>query len=124
MKNRFSWSFQSRLGEFLPVTLVILIFLVCAGLGERTACADDPGYVISIQFENDFFGGGTDRHFSHGTRIECLTSPIQWMTDAADKLPWFISERARNSPKDELKARASFSLGRTYSRLKIRLQLS
>jgi len=111
MKNHFSRSFQSRLGEFLPVALVIFILLMGAGLGERPAYADDSGYVISLQFENDFFGGGTDRHFSHGTRIECLTGPIQWMTDAADKLPWFISERARNSPKDELKARASFSLG-------------
>ncbi|RPJ18140.1 MAG: DUF2219 family protein, partial [Desulfobacteraceae bacterium] len=111
MNNHFSRSFQSRLGVFLPVALVILILLVGAGLGERPAYADDPGYVISLQFENDFFGGGTDRHFSHGTRIECLTSPIQWMTDAADKLPWFRSERARSSPEDELKARASFSLG-------------
>jgi lipid A 3-O-deacylase len=98
-------------GLFLLQTFVALLLSAGMGFGERTAFADDPGYVISIQFENDFFGGGTDRHFSHGTRIECLTSPIQWMTDVADKVPWFRSERARSNPKDELKARASFSLG-------------
>ena len=96
---------------FLVCAVVALLISADTGFGGGTAYADDPGYVISIQFENDFFGGGTDRHFSHGTRIECLTSPIQWMTDAADKVPWFRSERARSNPKDELKARASFSLG-------------
>ena len=96
---------------FLVFAFAVLLISADTGFGEGTASADDPGYVISIQFENDFFGGGTDRHFSHGTRIECLTAPIQWMTDAADKVPWFRSERARSNPKDELKARASFSLG-------------
>ena len=96
---------------FLVCAFAVLLISADTGFGEGTAYADDPGYVISIQFENDFFGGGTDRHFSHGTRIECLTAPIQWMTDAADKVPWFRSERARSNPKDELKARASFSLG-------------
>jgi hypothetical protein len=98
---------------FLVCAVVALLISADTGFGGGTAYADDPGYVISIQFENDFFGGGTDRHFSHGTRIECLTSPIQWMTDAADKVPWFRSERARSNPKDELKARASFSLGQS-----------
>ena len=96
---------------FLVFAFAVLLISADTGFGEGTAYADDPGYVISVQFENDFFGGGTDRHFSHGTRIECLTAPIQWMTDAADKVPWFRSERARSNPKDELKARASFSLG-------------
>jgi len=111
MKTRFLRSSRKGVKVFLAATLEILLVLVGSGFGEVRADADDPGYVISIQFENDFFGGGTDRHFSHGTRIECLTSPIQWMSDAADKLPWFRSERARDNPKDELRARASFSLG-------------
>jgi lipid A 3-O-deacylase len=110
-ENSFLTQLSRGLKVFLAVALEILLVLVGSGFGEGPAYAEDPGYVISIQFENDFFGGGTDRHFSHGTRIECLTSPIQWMSDAADKLPWFKSERARSSPKDEFKARASFSLG-------------
>lgn len=108
MIKDFSQSAHSR--EALFFTLVLLLAAI-AGLWKEPACAEDPGVVLSLQFENDFFGGGTDRHFSHGTRIECLTGPIQWMTDAADKLPWFTSERARNIKKDKLQARASFSLG-------------
>jgi hypothetical protein len=96
---------------FLLRILVTLFALLCTWFLAGPAHADDPGYVISIQFENDFFGGDTDRHFSHGTRIECLTAPIQWISDAADKLPWFKTERARSNTKDEFKARASFSLG-------------
>ncbi|MFH1480740.1 MAG: lipid A deacylase LpxR family protein [Pseudomonadota bacterium] len=93
-----------------PLFIMILIggFL---SMGAGLSFADDPGYMISIQFENDFFGGGTDRHFSHGTRIECLSRPIKWITDAADKLPWFSSERARSHTKGVLKARASLSIG-------------
>jgi hypothetical protein len=102
---------SKRLEAFLAIALQVLLILAGSGFVEVPAYAEDPGYMFSIQFENDFFGGGTDRHFSHGTRIECLTSPIQWMTDAADKLPWFRSERGWNRPKDQPKARASFSIG-------------
>jgi hypothetical protein len=111
MKTFFSQSSPSAGALFLRAALVALLLSVGGGFGMEPVYADDPGYVISIQFENDFFGGGTDRHFSHGTRIECLTGPIQWITDAADKLPWFSSERARQSPKHDLQARASFSVG-------------
>lgn len=111
MKEHLSQSSQGTRSLFQVRILAILIILSGTWFWAGPAHADDPGYVISIQSENDFFGGGTDRHFSHGTRIECLTAPIQLITDAADKLPWFRSERARTNPKDELKARASFSLG-------------
>jgi lipid A 3-O-deacylase len=109
MKDDLSQSSQRKPSVSLPLALVILV-LIGTWFWAGPARADDPGYIISIQFENDFFGGGTDRHFSHGTRIECLTPPIQVITDAADKLPWFRSERAR-SPTDEFEARGSLSLG-------------
>lgn len=89
------------------VSLAILFSLTLAGL----SFADEPGYVISIQFENDFFGGGTDRHFSHGTRIECLTKPKAWITDAADRLPWFSSEMEKSTSRDALEGRACLSIG-------------
>jgi hypothetical protein len=69
--------------------------------------------LISIQFENDFFGGGTDRHFTHGTRIELLTRPLKWISAGADKLPWFSSEKALSNPDEALRGRASFSLGQS-----------
>ena len=73
MMRYFSRSSQRKTSVFLPLGAVVLIVLMGIGFWAAPAHADDPGYVISIQFENDFFGGGTDRHFSHGTRIECLT---------------------------------------------------
>ena len=89
------------------ITLIALFLCTWTDL----SFADDPGYTISIQFENDFFGGGTDRHFTHGTQIECLSKPIKWITDAADKLPWFSAERALHPSEDEWKARVSLSIG-------------
>lgn len=69
------------------------------------------GGVISVQMENDFFGGGTDRNFTHGTRVEYVTRPIKWISDAADKLPWFDYERSRHGGDARVNARASFSIG-------------
>ena len=97
------------LARVLTVSLAVACSCICVG----PSLADDPDYVISIQFENDFFGGGTDEHFSHGTRVECLTRPIQWITDAADKLPWFSFERAQDRPEDAVKGRASLSIGQS-----------
>ena len=96
---------------FSPRLLAVSLAAVCFFAWIGLSFAGDLDYVISIQFENDFFGGGSDRHFTHGTRLECLTQPIKWITDAADKIPWFSSEKALKNPKDALKARASFSIG-------------
>ena len=95
---------------------MLRIIILCLITGwtlvlSTTSLASDPGYVISLQFENDFFGGGTDRHFTHGTRIECLTKPIKWISDGANRLPWFSSERAEACPDEALKGRASISIG-------------
>ena len=95
---------------FMRSWLVILVVLWLFSL-TGLSFADDPGYTISIQFENDFFGGGTDRHFTHGSRIELLTEPIKWITDAAAKLPWFSATEALYPPEDAWKARVSISLG-------------
>lgn len=103
-KIRITATFPARV-------LLVSLFAVCVYTWAELSFADDQDYVISVQFENDFFGGSTDRHFSHGTRMECLTRPIQWITDAADKLPWFSAREALNDSKDALKARASLSIG-------------
>lgn len=88
-----------------------LCFLFISTCTEISSAEDEDGYVVSIQFENDFFGGGTDRHFTHGTRLQYLSKPIKWITDAADKIPWFSAEKALKHPEDALKARAGVSLG-------------
>ena len=88
--------------------VVIRLFLACliallSCIWADLSLADDEGYTISVQFENDFFGGGTDRHFTHGTRVELITKPIKWITDAADKLPWFSATKALYHPEDKWK---------------------
>jgi hypothetical protein len=91
------------------VFLIVLALALCAGISPSLARDDGP--LVSVQFENDFFGGGTDRHFSHGSRIEALTAPIKWIAEAADTLPWFNLETPLKEPGDELKTRVSISIG-------------
>jgi lipid A 3-O-deacylase len=91
--------------------LIVSLAVICSCTWVDLSFADEPGEVISIQFENDFFGGDTDRHFTHGTRIELLTRPIKCITDAAEKLPWFSIERPLSNPTDPVKGRASLSIG-------------
>jgi hypothetical protein len=73
--------------------------------------ADQAGSVCSAQFENDMFGGNTDRHFTHGTRFSCMTRPIPWFTNVIDNLPWFSTQEALKAPQDALQARGSLSIG-------------
>jgi len=75
--------------------------------------ASEPGTIVSLQAENDFFGGGTDRHFTHGTGLHCLTAPIDWITAMADKLPWYDSRRSRSDDGGPLQARAAVSIGQS-----------
>ncbi len=77
------------------------------------ASPNEVGHICSLQLENDFLGGGTDRHFTHGTRVSLVTKPIDWITDAADKLPWLHMKGAGESSDDALQARASVSVGQS-----------
>lgn len=88
---------------------MIALILLCAL--DVPCFPAEEGPLVSVQFENDFFGGGTDRHFSHGSRIEVLTAPIDWVSNAADRLPWFKTKRYEQDPGKGVKARASFSIG-------------
>ena len=40
-----------------------------------------------------------------------MTRPIKWITDAANKLPWFSFERGEGNAENALKGRASLSIG-------------
>jgi lipid A 3-O-deacylase len=97
---------MSHMRIFLSV-LALLCILVWADASP----ADEPGDVLSIQLENDFFGGGTDRHFTHGTRIEYTTKPVGWITDWANRLPWLRFGDEKEIDEDSIKGRASFSIG-------------
>ena len=75
------------------------------------SCAEALAQVISIQFENDFFGGDSDRHFTHGTRIEWLSNPIEWLGDEIDQIRWLGFKQNAPDTVDALETRASLSIG-------------
>lgn len=52
---------------------LIYLFAAASVLVPGHGHAQD-GDIISLQLENDLFGGGTDRHFTHGTRASYLSS--------------------------------------------------
>ncbi len=87
------------------------LYSIAAGGLCNAVYAAETGTIVGVQFENDMFGGGTDRHFTHGTRIYAVTEPIPWIADAADKLPWFRKSEAWNKQGNRLEARTSVSLG-------------
>lgn len=91
------------------VRIVLSIVLILMWTGS--ILATEQGNIISLQVENDFFGGGTDRHFTHGTRLVYLTKPLKWMTDAANRIPWFFMDPESEDPDDALRARGTLSIG-------------
>jgi len=99
----------AKMARAIILSFVVLLMHIWAG----PACCNEAGHIWGVQFENDFFGGGTDRHFTHGTRLSHLTKPIPWMTKAADRLPWFSAEEPREDDAGRLKARATISLGQS-----------
>ncbi|MGH1421276.1 MAG: lipid A deacylase LpxR family protein [Hyphomonas sp.] len=76
-----------------------LAALVAAFLIPVHAVADEPNRkpaVTSITTENDFFGGGTDRNYSNGVRLERVSAAddvfpaLDWV---AHRLPWLDLDR-------------------------------
>lgn len=83
--SRIQAHWMPRSGRLLAGALV----LVLAGLAEPNASRAQgrDGDIISLQLENDLFGG-TDRHFTHGTRIAFLSSRQREESVAAAIARW------------------------------------
>jgi len=62
--------------------------VVCAQ--DNPATPDRSG-ILSVQVENDMWGNGTDRHYTHGTRLSYLSSEETpaWLKRAAAYVPMF-----------------------------------
>ncbi len=80
------------------------------------SCSDDKG-VFNIIAENDLWGNGTDKHFTHGTRFSYATPNISGLCKEEDPGLW---EKARGVVQDlvpkvlELEhSRFSFVLGQS-----------
>lgn len=89
----------------------VCALMIAAGAAKADT-PDDRG-TISVMLENDVFGAGTDRHFTHGTKFTYTTreyvpdyaagrtSPIAWV---AGQIPFW---------PDGARARATYSLGQS-----------
>ena len=84
-------------GSGIVFRLIYLMTLVFIGLVSSGAEAATPleklkdGGFWSIQFENDLWGSGDDRFYSHGTEISYLSlkRPPGWLTRLGQGLPFF-----------------------------------
>lgn len=52
---------------------MILIAMLAAAAPARAQSAPDDRGTFSLMLENDVFGSGTDRHFTHGTKLSYTT---------------------------------------------------
>ena len=74
----------------------VCALLICLVLGLASpAAADHSGLdeagILSVQVENDLWGSGTDRHYTHGTRLSYLSSEEvpEWLYRGAGYVPVF-----------------------------------
>lgn len=63
--------------QSMKLLLLITIFIfsntdIAHGHADKEHDLDSSQF-LNLQFENDLFGDGADNHFTHGTRISCLT---------------------------------------------------
>ncbi len=95
-----------------PAPCTQALFFLGFGLGLACGAAEasdgdvKPRGYLSLQVENDMFGNGADRHYTHGTQLSYATAPGQyhWVEDLAHHLHML----PRNK---ELESRVTFSLG-------------
>ncbi|MCB2100657.1 MAG: lipid A deacylase LpxR family protein [Rhodobacterales bacterium] len=88
----------------LPILLTVLALVpgpALAQSGTSQPTPDDAG-ILTLQFQNDLFGG-SDQHFTHGTRFAWLSPESRpWIENLAALMPIY---------DPGVKRRASYSLG-------------
>jgi len=76
--------------------LVVAFCLCGAGASQEAERAERKPAVTSLTTENDVFGGGTDRNYSSGLRLERMSAAddvhpgLEWV---AHRLPWLDLDR-------------------------------
>lgn len=79
----------------LSAAPVAALFVTQGAVAQDVTAPRKPA-VISLTTENDFFGGGTDRNYSNGLRIERVSGAdnvhpgLEWV---AHRLPWLDLDR-------------------------------
>lgn len=70
------------------------LMIIAAALGSVSAGvvnADDYKGSLTVALENDLFGGGSDKHYTHGTELTYVSDTYQpeWFLHAASLLPFY-----------------------------------
>ena len=71
----FSAKFISKISGFC----LLFLMLIAPSIGsaeDDTGSCDDDGSVFNIIAENDLWGNGADRHFTHGTRFSYVSKDL------------------------------------------------
>ena len=85
-------SLSSSIRRALALLLISATFYPVAGANDdATAPQPPPGAFWSLQLENDVWGSGDDRFYSHGTQLSYLRpgTPPNWLRNAAERVPFF-----------------------------------
>lgn len=92
------------MGAVLLTLLAAAPLRTLAAEGDEGVRGPDPAWIITLQFSNDIFGG-SDRHFTHGTRFAALSPEAH--------VPGFVEAAAKALPlfPQDGRLRVSYSLG-------------
>lgn len=81
---------KSGTNHWCATALSASIFATLSVLAP-TAWSEDGKGALTFAFENDLFGAGTDRHYTHGTEFTYVSDTYQpqWLLTAASWMPFF-----------------------------------
>lgn len=73
----------------LPVLRILTVAIACCS--SSAALAADSKGTLTLNLENDLFGSGNDRHYTHGGEIGYVSDTYQpsWLLKTASKLPFY-----------------------------------
>lgn len=76
-----------QFGSALSISTLAVLTMAAAGPAWT---ADGKGS-LTVALENDLFGAGTDRHYTHGTEITYVSDTYQpeWLLKAASWMPFY-----------------------------------
>jgi len=100
-RGRTKGAAAAAAGVLLPIALLLPLPAGAQGQEER---APDPAWIVTGQFSNDLFGG-SDAHFTHGTRFNALSPD--------GHVPAFIERAGKALPlfPQDGNLRVTYSLG-------------
>lgn len=86
-------SFGKQLVRQVVFQFLVILVAVDFGLTEPLDRYRPRAGFLSIQLENDLWGSGADRHYTHGTKISVMPTigAREWLKNTLSSVPFFIS---------------------------------